>query len=82
MATNFGSNYTGPLASLIKIFKAFMISPEQGAATSIFLATTKLENIKNESGNYFDKCKVKATDHKDITESNIDLFWRNSLALI
>ncbi len=82
VATNFGSNYTGPLAALIKFFKVFMISPEQGAATSVFLATTNLENIKNESGNYFDKCKVKATDHKDITEGNIDFFWSNSLALI
>jgi NAD(P)-dependent dehydrogenase (short-subunit alcohol dehydrogenase family) len=82
VATNFGSNYTGAIAPLIKLFKVFMISPEQGAATSIYLSTTSLENISKESGNHFEKSKPKKVIHKDLTANNIVLFWNKSLELI
>ncbi len=82
VGTNFGSNYTGFFSWLIKAAKPFLLSPENGAKTSIYLATTPLENVKNYNGLYFDKSKVKATKHVDITDKNIDTLWDKSNELI
>lgn len=82
VGTNFGGNFTGFSSLLVKLAKPFMISSEQGAETSLFLATTSLENVKRENGKYFDKCKVKATNNNDITIQNADWLWKKSLEII
>jgi retinol dehydrogenase 12 len=76
--SNFGANFTGFSKFITNLFRFLMITPEKGAKTSLFLATTDLGNIKNNSGEYFDKSQVKATKHKDITEENIERFWQKS----
>lgn len=82
VGTNFGGNFTGFSSLLVKLAKPFMISSEEGAATSLFLATTPLENINRNNGKYFDKCKVKATNNNDITIQNADWLWEKSLEII
>ena len=77
--SGFGSNFTGFGKFLVGFAKPFMISPEKGAATSLFLATTAFENVQRNSGSYFDKSKVKATNHKDIINENIENFWQKSV---
>lgn len=78
VSTNFGSNYSGFFKFMISAMKPFMISPETGAQTSIFLAITKRENIKKYNGEYFAKSKVKSTNHTDLTANNIEAFWKMS----
>lgn len=82
VGTNFGGNFTGFSGFLMSLAKPFMISSEEGAETSIFLATTPLENIKRDSGKYFAKCKVKSTSSNDITTDNADWLWEKSLAIM
>ena len=82
VGTNFGGNFTGFSSLLVKLAKPFMISSEQGAETSLFLATTSLKNVKRDNGKYFDKCKVKATNNNDITIQNADWLWEKSLEII
>ena len=82
VGTNFGGNFTGFSSFLVKLAKPFMISPEQGAETSLFLATISLKNVRRDNGKYFDKCKVKATNNNDITIQNADWLWEKSLEII
>lgn len=82
VGTNFGGNFTGFSSILMNLAKPFMISSEEGAETSIFLATTPLENIKRDNGKYFAKCKVKSTSSNDITTDNADWLWEKSLEIV
>ncbi|MEY4541380.1 MAG: hypothetical protein RLZZ306_3137 [Bacteroidota bacterium] len=82
VGTNFGGNFTGFGSLLINLAKPFMISSEEGAETSIFLATTPFENVRRDNGKYFAKCKVKSTSNNDITNENIDWLWEKSLAIV
>jgi NAD(P)-dependent dehydrogenase (short-subunit alcohol dehydrogenase family) len=82
VGTNFGGNFTGFSSFLMSLAKPFMISSEEGAKTSIFLATMPLENIKRDNGKYFVKCKVKSTNSNDITTDNADWLWEKSLEVV
>ena len=82
VGTNFGGNFTGFSSLLVKLARPFMISSEQGAATSLFLTTTPLENINRNNGKYFDKCEVKSTSNNDITIQNADWLWEKSLEIV
>lgn len=82
VGTNFGGNFTGFSGFLMSLAKPFMISSEEGAKTSIFLATTSFENIKRDNGKYFDKCKVKSTSSNDITTEHADWLWEKSLEIV
>lgn len=54
VATDIWRSVPWPLDSLIK---RFMISPEEGAKTSIYCATS--DAVADETGLYYDECKVK-----------------------
>jgi NAD(P)-dependent dehydrogenase (short-subunit alcohol dehydrogenase family) len=82
VGTNFGGNFTGFSGFLVNLAKPFMISSEEGAKTSIFLATTSLDNIKRDNGKYFVKCKVKSTNSNDITTDNANWLWEKSLEIM
>ncbi len=77
--SGFGANFTGLSKLFMKLTKPFMITPEKGAQTTLFLATAAASELKNHSGAYFQKAKVQATKHKDITEEKIEEFWQKSL---
>lgn len=53
--TNFGGEFSGVFKFLIKLAQPFMIDASQGAKTSVFLATTSVDSLKN--GAYFKKSK-------------------------
>ncbi len=57
VATNIGiDRETGFGKTVTKLLKPFFQTPEQGAATAIFLATD--ESVKDITGEYFYKCKI------------------------
>ncbi len=57
VATNIGiDRETGFGKTVTRLLKPFFQTPEQGAATAIFLATD--ESVKDITGEYFYKCKV------------------------
>ena len=54
--TGFGTESKGMFNLLLKAAQPFMISPEKGAETQLYLAT--IDGIEKHSGRYFDKRKV------------------------
>ena len=58
VATRFGDNTSGAGGFLFRGIKRFAITPEQGAATLVFLASS--EQVKGVSGDYFYKCAPTA----------------------
>jgi retinol dehydrogenase-12 len=80
VSTNFGSDMKGFIKFVFMLFRPFMISAEKGAETSIYLATTAIENIRDENGAYFIKSKPAATSNKDLNQENVSKLWSKSLA--
>lgn len=54
VSTNFGKDAKWYFKIMLPIGRTFMIQPEKGAETSIYLASSN--NVKNITGQYFDKC--------------------------
>jgi NAD(P)-dependent dehydrogenase (short-subunit alcohol dehydrogenase family) len=54
VATRFGDNTSGAGGLLFRLIKNFAITPEQGAETPVFLASS--EQIKDVTGQYFYRC--------------------------
>ena len=59
VATGFGHNTPGLVKTLVSLARPFLITPEKGAATSIYLASSP--DVANVSGQYFAKCKPIAS---------------------
>jgi len=56
VATNFGRKQGGILGLVMRLFRFAFLSPEQGARTSIYLATSS--EVEGVSGKYFVKCQA------------------------
>lgn len=56
VGTGFGHNATGLLKFLVKLAKPLLKTPEQGAQTTIYLATSA--EVAGVTGKYFANCKV------------------------
>jgi NAD(P)-dependent dehydrogenase (short-subunit alcohol dehydrogenase family) len=76
VATNYGKQTGGIVGVLLSLGRPFMISPEQGAQTSIFLATDA--KAGNTSGGFYDKCKPVAVKSKFNTAANNQRLWEMS----
>jgi len=75
--TNFAGELKGVFGLLNNMFKPFLISPKKGAATSVYLALS--EEVKNISGNYFEKCKTVVPKNEYINSANQKLLWDRSM---
>ena len=78
--SNFGSDMNGLLKIGFALARPFMISVDKGAETSIYLATTDLQNLRFRNGYYFAKSKPASTYNNGITNENVEWFWQQSLA--
>lgn len=76
VATNYGKQTGGVIGTLLNLGRPFMISPEKGAQTSIFLATD--EQAGRSSGGYYDKSKPVAVKSKFNTAANNRRLWEIS----
>jgi len=75
--TQMVSNAPGMLKIFSYITRPFSVSPEKGAATSIYLASS--EQVNNVSGKYFKNSKAVATKNKFNTKENRELLWDISM---
>src|SRR5690606_13443950 len=75
VATNFGvnSNLGGLLNFFGKLARPFFKTPEQGAETILYLATS--EDVKSISGKYFENKKIKTASQKYYSQKNEQLVW-------
>ena len=76
VASSFGSNNLTLTGLVMLLARPFLISPEQGAQTSIFLAANP--SVADISGGYYDKKKTKAVKHSFNTPENARRLWELS----
>jgi NAD(P)-dependent dehydrogenase (short-subunit alcohol dehydrogenase family) len=62
-----------------KIRRWLGVSPEKGAETSVFLASS--EELKGVSGKYWDKCKPKPPSKKGLDKEDAQKLWQLSLEM-
>ncbi len=82
VATNFSKNNHGGdgLAGLaMRLFRFAFLSPEQGAQTSIYLATSP--QVAGMSGKYFVKCKAVRSAPASYDAATAGRLWQASLEL-
>jgi len=80
VSTSFGADLTGFNKTLMWLLKPFMITPEQGAQTSIYLATAP--RIDAKSGKYFKAKEVAASSSLSTNEKARDILWDMSTEMI
>ncbi|PKK37620.1 hypothetical protein BWI96_03875 [Siphonobacter sp. SORGH_AS_0500] len=74
--TQFGRNFTDWWKYGFGFLRPFMITTEEGAQTSIYLATADLPESYN--GGYFSKSKPARILNKDVNDYNAQLLWKRS----
>jgi len=74
--TNFGNELKGFFKVILFLFSPFMLSPEKGAATSVYVATC--EDIKGMTGKYFEKSKPVEIKSPYITPEIQKILWKKS----
>lgn len=79
VSTGFGKNDKGAFAVLVKIASPFFITPEKGARTSIYLASSP--EVEDVSGQYFDRCKTRRSIKVSYDEALAKRLWDRSVTL-
>lgn len=81
VATNFGHNNGSVVSFLMKIIQQLgALKPEQGAATSIYLATAPA--VAQVTGQYFDKSRAVSSSPESYDEAAARRLWEASAALV
>jgi retinol dehydrogenase 14 len=81
VATNFGQNGTGPAVRLlVKLIGSFGASPQEGAKTSIYLASSP--DVEGVTGTYFVKSIPKRSAATSYDESRQRQLWEQSAKLV
>jgi NAD(P)-dependent dehydrogenase (short-subunit alcohol dehydrogenase family) len=70
-------NNSSWVGAIWKLGKLFMISEEEGAKTSIFLASDP--SVSKTSGRYFDKCKAQAPNPSANDKDKLAKLWEVSM---
>jgi len=73
VATNLGSNNEGFKSKIWRVINKFGISPEEGAKTSIYLATSP--EVANVTGKYFEKCKAVPSSKESYDKNASEKLW-------
>jgi retinol dehydrogenase-12 len=76
VATGYGQQTGGIVGAALSLARPFMISPEKGAQTSIFLATDA--KVANVSGGFFSKKKLEPVKSDFNTPANNRRLWEMS----
>ncbi|MGC9393860.1 MAG: SDR family oxidoreductase [Anaerolineae bacterium] len=76
VATSFGRNSGGALGFVMRLFHPFFLSPEQGAQTGIYLATSP--EVEGVTGKYFVKCKAVSSSPTSYDTAAARRLWEVS----
>jgi retinol dehydrogenase 12 len=79
VATNFGRSNGGLFNPLFRLFQIGAITPEAGAKTTLYLATSP--EVEGVSGKYFDRCKAVSSSPVSHGVQIARKLWDLSLAL-
>lgn len=78
--TNFGNETSGLFGFFWKLSAPFMITAEEGAKTTIYLAKTKIDSLKN--GYYFKKSRPVKPSSEANSKKMRDRLWKESEILL
>jgi retinol dehydrogenase 12 len=76
VATGFGMNNSGVVGAVIRLLYRFGISPEEGARTSVYLATSS--DVEGVSREYFVKCKATQAAKRAYDKAVANRLWEVS----
>ncbi len=76
VSTNFGNNNSGVMTLLFRAFKPFMRTPEQGADTVIYLASSP--DVEGMTGKYLADRKIKVASDAAYDETLQKKLWEKS----
>lgn len=76
VSTRFGDHSGGMFQRVVQVAKLFAISPEQGAETIIYLATS--DDVAKQSGKYFYKCRAVNPTADAQDDEAARRLWRES----
>jgi retinol dehydrogenase-12 len=79
VATRFGDQSGGVISRFVGLAKLFAISPEKGAETIIYLASSP--KIAATTGRYFYKCRPIAPSREAQNDKTANLLWERSAKL-
>jgi NAD(P)-dependent dehydrogenase (short-subunit alcohol dehydrogenase family) len=80
IGSGFGQTYGGALSILVKIARPFMLSPEEGARTSVYLASSP--EVAGVTGKYFSKCKPVKSNTVSYDVQSQQKLWSLSEQLV
>jgi len=80
VATRFGDHNEGALELLFRVGKLFALSPEKGAETLIYLASSSA--VENVTGQYFFKCKPKGPARRAQDDVAAKRLWDETEKLV
>lgn len=76
VATRFGDQSGGGFSVMVRLAKTFAISPEKGAETIVYLASS--DEVANVSGEYFYKCRPAKPTKEAQDDAAARRLWRES----
>jgi NAD(P)-dependent dehydrogenase (short-subunit alcohol dehydrogenase family) len=79
VASRFFDNVHGGLGVLLKLGAFFMISPEQGAQTIVYLASS--DQVRGITGQYFSRCRFKMPTREAQSDDAARQLWNESQRL-
>jgi NAD(P)-dependent dehydrogenase (short-subunit alcohol dehydrogenase family) len=79
VATRFGDQSGGMLSSVVRVAKTFAISPEKGAETIVYLASSK--DVDGVSGEYFYKSRRATPTREASDDRSAKRLWEESAKL-
>jgi NAD(P)-dependent dehydrogenase (short-subunit alcohol dehydrogenase family) len=79
VATRFGDQSGGFFASAVRVAKTFAISPEKGAETIVYLASS--DEVAGVSGEYFYKCQRSTPTREATDDASAKRLWEESAKL-
>jgi retinol dehydrogenase 12 len=79
VATRFGNQSGGMFASVVRVAKTFAISPEKGAETIVYLASSN--EVDGVSGEYFYKCHRATPTREASDDTSARRLWDESAKL-
>ena len=79
IASGFGHTDGGFFSVLVTIARPFFITPEKGARTQVYLASSP--EVEGVTGKYFDKCKPARSNAASYDEASWARLWQVSDAM-
>lgn len=80
VASGFGQTYPGAMSFLVKVAKPFLLTNEQGARTSIHLASSP--EVEGVTGKYFAKCRPVRSNAVSYDEASQKKLWSLSVEML